>query len=80
MRTPRTRAASDLLEWLRSERRFWQEAAHADEVNTFVRHGAISRRDQLDMLLMRLPRELVRIEDEADAEAERLTSAVESVA
>lgn len=65
MPKPTTQAAARTLDWLASERTFWAEAADDDTLNTFVRHGATSRRDQLDMLLQRMPAELAAVEAEA---------------
>ena len=62
--------ASDLLEWLRDERRRWAEQADEDEQNTFVRLVAQARRDQLATVLARLERDLPVIEAEA-VEADR---------
>lgn len=62
--------ASDLLEWLRDERRRWAEQADEDEQNTFVRLVAQARRDQLATVLARLERDLPVIESEA-VEADR---------
>jgi hypothetical protein len=62
--------ASDLLEWLRDERRCWAEQADEDEQNTFVRLVAQARRDQLATVLARLERDLPVIESEA-VEADR---------
>ena len=64
-------AASDLLEWLRDERRRWAEQADEDEQNTFVRLVAQARRDQLATVLARLERDLPVIESEA-VEADRV--------
>lgn len=64
-------AASDLLEWLRDERRRWAEQADEDEQNTFVRLVAQARRDQLATVLARLERDLPSIEAEA-VEADRV--------
>ncbi len=76
-------AASDLLEWLRDERRRWAEQADEDEQNTFVRLVATSRRDQLATVLARLERDLPAIESEAVeaaiAETDRLASVIEGV-
>lgn len=63
--------ASDLLEWLRDERRRWAEQADEDEQNTFVRLVAQARRDQLATVLARLERDLPSIEAEA-VEADRV--------
>lgn len=63
--------ASDLLEWLRDERRRWAEQADEDEQNTFVRLVAQARRDQLATVLARLERDLPVIEAEA-VEADRV--------
>ena len=65
MRTPTTQAAARTLDWLKAERDFWAHTADEDELNSFARHGAISRRDQLDMLLQRMPAELAAVEAEA---------------
>ncbi len=77
-------AASDLLEWLRDERRRWAEQADEDEQNTFVRLAATSRRDQLGTVLTRLERDLPVIEAEAveadRAEALRLAGLLDTVA
>lgn len=76
--------ASDLLEWLRDERRRWAEQADEDEQNTFVRLAATSRRDQLGTVLTRLERDLPVIEAEAveadRAEALRLAGLLDTVA
>ncbi len=76
-------AASDLLEWLRDERRRWAEQADEDEQNTFVRLAATSRRDQLATVLARLERDLPVIEAEAVeaavAESDRLASVIDGV-
>lgn len=78
--SPTTKASAELLAWLKGERDFWASAAQEDEVNTFMRLGAISRRDQLDMLLQRLPRELAAVEEEAALERDRLDAILDSVA
>lgn len=62
-----TPEARRLIEWLRGERRFWNEQAHEDEVNTFVRHGAISRRDQLDTVIAKVESALPEVERQAIA-------------
>lgn len=78
-----TPAATRLLAWLARERAFWAEAAEDPDANQFLRHGAVSRRDQLDMLLQRMPRELEAVEREAArltiADVERLDSIIEGV-
>lgn len=75
--------ASDLLEWLRDERRCWAEQADEDEQNTFVRLVAQARRDQLATVLARLERDLPVIESEAVeaaiAETDRLADVIEGV-
>ena len=75
--------ASDLLEWLRDERRRWAEQADEDEQNTFVRLVAQARRDQLATVLARLERDLPVIESEAVeaaiAETDRLADVIEGV-
>lgn len=65
MPKPTTQAAARTLDWLRTERDFWAETADADEVNTHLRYAAVARRDQLDMLLQRMPAELAAVEAEA---------------
>lgn len=73
-----TPASGRILAWLRSERDFWHGMANEDELNTFTRHGAISRRDQLDMILQRLPRELDMVEAETVLEASGVAEWLES--
>jgi hypothetical protein len=77
---PTTKAAQSTLAWLKAERDFWAATADEDELNSFVRHGAISRRDQLDMLLQRMPAELAAVEDEAASEDARVDALLDLVA
>ena len=61
-----TRAATETLAWLRSERDFWHARANDDDLHTYHRQAAIARRDQLDMIMQRIPRMLRDIEAEAE--------------
>jgi hypothetical protein len=65
-----TPAARRLLDWVREERRLWNAQANEDDLNTFVRYGAMSRRDQLDTVLRRLEHDLPDVECQAIAAAE----------
>lgn len=65
-----TPTARRILADLRRERESWAATADDDTQNTFMRHGATSRRDQLDYVIQRLCRELRDVEREAcDIEA-----------
>lgn len=64
-----TPSATALLERLRSDRQHWQRWAVEDDVSTHTRYQAMARRDLLDALLLWLPRDLARIEEEAVEQA-----------
>lgn len=76
---PSTKAAAALLAWLRGERQFWADTAEDDTLNTFMRHAAVDRRDQLDMLLQRMPRELVAVEQEMGMRVAREVSRLDAL-
>ena len=80
-----TPTARRLLRDLRREAEGWNETATSDDdMNSFVRHAARARRDQLDAVVQRLEVDLRAIEDEAIsveiAECARLDRAMEGVA
>lgn len=64
--TELTPTAQKLIADLITEADSWNETATSDDdTNTFLRHGARARRDQLDAVVQRLKRDLPVIEDEA---------------
>lgn len=78
-----TPTARRILAELRRERECWDEAAGDDTQNTFLRHGATSRRDQLDFVIQKLSHDLPDVEREAVeievSEAARMDAALDAV-
>lgn len=69
---PTTPAARALLRWATDEAAYWDGVAtDPDPLNSLLRKGAESRRDQLDAVVARLRTALPEVEREAVAIAER---------